>query len=335
MKLPILSVFTLALFANPIAIPPSLAEQALKSSFVRPAEIPFPPDQPFTLQKVALGKALFFDSRLSGAENMNCASCHNPSFGWEVPTKTPTGAQAIRLSRQSPTILDVAWKKTFFWDGRAGSAEEQVRGPIENPMEMNLKLSEAVQRLSVIEGYKTWFEEVFPKRGVTPETITEAIASFERTVVASYAPFDSWVDGDETAISESAKRGFDLFTGSAHCSNCHSGWDFTDNKFHDIGISSTDIGRGKYEPGNIYAQFAFKTPTLRDIARRSPYMHDGEFPDLTSVIAHYSGPFIDRPSISPDLKAVSLNAQDIEDVVAFLNALTGQTKMVTLPILPN
>jgi cytochrome c peroxidase len=306
-----------------------------KLAFIRPADIPFPADRPFSLSKMALGKALFFDSRLSGAENMNCASCHNPSFGWEVPNKTAVGAMGVRLTRQAPTILDVAWKESFFWDGRAASAEEQALGPIQNPMEMNLSILDATKRLSAIEGYRVWFAEVFPNIGITPNTMAEAIATYERTVIAGYAPFDAWVDGEQNAVSNSAKRGFAVFTGSGHCSTCHTGWDFTDNKFHDVGVSETDVGRGKVETDNVMSQFAFKTPTLRDIAQRAPYMHNGEFPNLRSVITHYTGSFVDRPSLSPNLKSISLSDQDIEDLISFLNTLTGDDSKVMLPVLPN
>lgn len=306
-----------------------------KTAYMRPAEIPFPTDRPYSFQKAALGKALFFDARLSGAENMNCASCHNPSFGWEVPNKTAVGGQGVRLGRQAPTVLDAAFREHFFWDGRAATAEEQAKGPIQNPMEMNLPLDEAIGRLTKIPGYKNWFDDVFPGKGITEDTIAEAIATFERTVVATYSPFDAWVDGDESAMSEEAKRGFKLFTGTAKCSGCHSGWEFTDNKFHDIGTTNSDIGRGKLEPENVKAQYAFKTPTLRDIAQRAPYMHNGEFPDLRSVLQHYVSGFDDRPSLSPLLAPVNLDDQEIDDIIAFLNALTGNTKIVTLPILPN
>jgi cytochrome c peroxidase len=255
-------------------------DDVVKQTYKRPAEIPFPIDNPYTPEKAALGKALYFDSRLPGAQNMNCATCHNPSFGWEVPVKTPVGAQNKALARQSPTVLDVAWVHPLFWDGRAPSAEEQAKGPIQSEMEMNLQLTDAVKRLKQIPDYDAWFNEVFPDKGITADTIVAAIATFERTAVASYAPFDAWIDGNETAISEGAKRGFSLFNGKAGCDRCHTGWNFTDNRFHDIGTTSTDIGRGALEPDNVLAQYAFKTPTLRDTAQRAPYMHDGSFATL-------------------------------------------------------
>ena len=282
-----------------------------------------------------MGKALYFEPRLSGAENMTCASCHNPSFGWESPNKTAVGAQNTRLARQAPTILNLAWMHPFFWDGRADSAEEQAKGPIEAPVEMNLPLTEAVKRLSRIPEYKAWFVKVFPGKGITPDTIVAAIATYERTVVASYAPFDAWVEGDENAISQSAKRGFVLFNTKAKCSACHSGWNFTDNKFHDIGTTVTDIGRGKLEPNNPFAQYAFKTPTLRDTAQRAPYMHAGQHDTLRDVMAHYVVGGIERPSRSPLMRPIPLDPEEIDDMVEFLKSLTGSKQVVTLPVLPN
>jgi cytochrome c peroxidase len=306
-----------------------------KAAFKRPTEIPFPQGNPYTPEKAALGKALYFEPRLSGAQNMTCATCHNPSFGWEVPVKTAIGAQNAPLERQAPTVLNVAWVHPFFWDGRAATAEEQAAGPIQSEKEMNLPLPEAVKRLKAIPDYDAWFKKVFPDRGVTAETLAQAIATYERTVVASYAPFDAWVDGDEAAISESAKRGFALFTGKAQCERCHTGWNFTDNKFHDIGTTATDKGRGKFEPNNPLAQYAFKTPTLRDTAQRAPYMHDGEFPTLEAVMAHYIVGGIERPSRSPLMRPVEIDEREVADIIEFLKALTGSKQVVSLPVLPN
>ena len=308
---------------------------SLRDGYRRPTEIPFPASNPYTPEKAALGKALFFEPRLSGAENMTCSSCHNPSFGWEARTETSVGAQNTRLPRHAPTVLDTAWVRPFFWDGRAPSPEEQAKGPIQAPAEMNLPLDQAVARLRAVPGYRARFDRIFPGQGVTADTIVAAIATFERTVVSSYAPFDAWVDGDDEAISPAAKRGFALFTGPAGCSGCHSGWNFTDNRFHDIGTSTSDLGRGALEPDNPLARYAFKTPSLRDTAQRSPYMHNGMFPTLDAVVAHYVGGGIDRPSRSPLMRPVALNPSEFRDLVAFLGTLTGAKQAVTLPVLPN
>ncbi len=324
-----------ALIAVLFSIPAVEAQDSVRAQYKRPSEIPFPASNPYTPEKASLGKALYFEPRLSGAENMTCASCHNPSFGFEVPVKTAVGAQNTRLGRQAPTVLNIAWVHPLFWDGRAPTAEEQAKGPIEASVEMNLPLPEAVKRLSAIPDYKAWFERVFPGEGVTPDTIVKAIATYERTVVASYAPFDAWVDGNEQAISAEAKRGFDLFRGKGGCADCHTGWNFTDNKFHDIGLATNDIGRGKYEPNNIKAQYAVKTPTLRDTAQRAPYMRDGSVPTLEAVMEHYVAGGIDRPSRSALMKPVQLTPDEIQDVIAFMRSLTGSKQVVTLPVLPN
>lgn len=309
---------------------------ALKSKYRRPADIPFPASNPYTPEKAALGKALYFDPRLSGHQNMTCASCHNPSFGWEVPLKGAIGAQNTMLGRNAPTVLNQAWVGPhYFWDGRAGSLEEQAKGPIEADVEMNLPLKEAVRRFSAIPEYKKLFDTVFPGEGVTGDTIAKAIATYERTVVSGYAPFDAWVDGDAAAITESAKRGFALFNGKARCAECHSGWNFTDNKFHDIGIATDDVGRSNLDPGNARARHAFKTPGLRDITQRGPFMHNGSLPDLDAVMMHYVGGGIDRPSRSPLMRAVALSPDEISDVVEFLKSLTGTKQVVSLPVLPN
>ncbi|MFB2603772.1 cytochrome-c peroxidase, partial [Rhizobium phaseoli] len=257
------------------------------SAYKRPLTVPFEKVTPYSPQLATLGKMLFFDPRLSGNKNMTCASCHNPSFGFETPVKTPIGAANTALARQAPTVLNVAWVSPFFWDGRAQNLEEQAAGPITAAAEMNGKLETAVAEMQNIPDYKAWFGEVFPDKGITRETILTAIATYELTVVSNWSPFDRWVDGDENAVSDSAKRGFEVFTGSAGCSACHSGWNFTDNKFHDIGLPDEDMGRFKIDPSSPHNQHAFKTPGLRNTLYRGPYMHDGSLKSMDEVIAHY------------------------------------------------
>jgi cytochrome c peroxidase len=323
-----------ALFAGHASAAEDLA--ALKAHYRRPVDIPFPADNPYTPEKAALGKALYFDPRLSGNQNMNCASCHNPSFGWEVPLKGAIGSQNTMLARNAPTILNQAWGgQHYFWDGRAGSLEEQAKGPIQADVEMNMPLDALVKRLQTIPEYQKWFGIVFPGQGMTPDNITRAIATFERTVVSGYAPFDAWTDGDESAISESAKRGFSLFVGKGNCAKCHTGWNFTDNKFHDIGVDTTDVGRAKLEPNNPMAMHAFKTPSLRDITQRAPFMHNGSVADLQAMMAHYVSGGVDRPSRAPEMSRLNLNAQDVTDIIEFLKTLTGTKQIVSLPVLPN
>lgn len=324
-----------ALFASVIVFTGASGIDAEKSKYVRPDQIPFPKDNPYTPNKAALGKALFFDPRLSGNEDLSCASCHNPSFGWESSSVTNTGAQKTRLGRNSPTVLNTAWQEHYFWDGRAKTAEEQARGPIEADVEMNLPMREAVRRLKNVDGYVDWFDQVFPGQGITEANIVKAIATFERTVVASHAPFDRWVEGDERAISEAAKRGFELFIGKAKCADCHGGWNFTDHKFHDIGTTFTDLGRYAVDSSSIKNKFAFKTPTLRDTAQRAPYMHNGQWDTLEAVMVHYISGGLDRPSRSNLMRPLQLTDNEVKDLVEFMKTLTGEKKTVPLPILPN
>lgn len=305
----------------------------LKQDYQRPDSIPFPVSNPYSAEKAALGKMLFFEPRLSKNRNMTCATCHNPSFGWEDATATSIGAQNSHLDRHSPTIINAAWGKSYFWDGRATTLEEQAAGPIESNVEMNLPIAEAVKRLSEVPSYQNWFGRVFGRSGVTADNIKKAIATFERTVVSGQAPFDSWIEGDENAISGSAKRGFALFNGKAECSSCHTGWNFTDHKFHDIGLTTQDKGLGA-RTGRTSEEFAFKTPSLRNISQRAPYMHNGKMNNLRSVIAHYISGGIPRPTRSELMRPIRLSVQEIEDLEAFLLTLTGQDASVSLPILP-
>ena len=305
----------------------------LTEAYKRPSSIPFPADNPYSAEKAALGKMLFFDPRLSKSRNITCATCHNPSFGWEDATKTAVGAQNTHLTRHSPTILNVAWGERFFWDGRAQTLEEQAMGPIESNVEMNLPIEEAVKRLKKVDSYQQWFTKVFGSQGITGENITKAIATFERTVVSGQSPFDLWVEGDQSAISAQAKRGFTLFNGKARCSLCHSGWNFTDNRFHDVGIDTKDEGL-KGITGNIKDTSAFKTPSLRNISQRAPYMHNGSLATLSQVIDHYITGGLSRQSLSPLMQPIPLTSQEAEELKAFLLTLTSKDASVNLPILP-
>ena len=309
--------------------------QPLKQSYRRPSSIPFPDAAPYSPQTATLGKMLFFDPRLSGAQNLSCASCHNPSFGFEVPVAGSIGSANTPLARKANTVLNAAWGTVFFWDGRAKSLEEQAQGPITTPAEMNGKFPEIMTRLKAVPEYKAWFERLYPGTGVTKDNLLTAIATYERTVVAGTAPFDRWVEGDDTALSPAAQRGFRLFNGKAGCASCHTGWNFTDNKFHDIGLPTDDVGRGKLEPDNVLAQHAFKTPGLRNLIYRAPFGHHGQSADLESIIAFYVTGGNDRPSKSPLVRPLDINERETRDLIDFLRSLTAEKTETALPNLPN
>ena len=231
-------------------------------------------------------------------------------------------------------MINAAWVSPLFWDGRAATLEEQAKGPITNPAEMNATMDQVITRLSRVPQYAEAFQKLFPKEGMTEATILRAIATFERTVVSGWSPFDRWVEGDKNALSSEARRGFELFVGQAGCANCHMGWNFTDNLFHDIGLPGKDEGRIAIDPSDPMNAQAFKTPGLRNIALRAPYMHDGTMRDLTAVLKHYAGGAKSRDSLSPAMAQISLTEEDSKAIIAFLESLTEEHTEVSTPVLP-
>lgn len=341
----VLSLFLVAVSFSEAAPPPPPApakqagpydRETARKEFRRPEGLPFPDNNRYTRARADLGKALFFDPRLSADGSIACASCHRPQFSWTDSAPTSIGVPGRPLGRRSPTILNLAWAEVLFWDGRAATLEEQALGPIQAGVEMNMPLDKLVALLKSIPAYGKMFEQAYPGEPVGPATISKAIANFERTIVSGVAPFDEWILGDESAISDSAKIGFDLFNGKARCVKCHSGWNFTDDSFHDLGFEKEDRGRGKLLPQIEAAQFSFKTPTLRNAALRAPYLHDGSLRTLEEVVEYYSGGnWIQRPSLAEELKKLDLTADEKRHLVNFLQTLTGADEPITLPVLPS
>jgi len=305
-------------------------------NYSRPAEVPQPKDTPPTPERVELGKHLFFDPRLSGSNFISCSTCHNPALGWSDGQPTAIGHGMQVLGRATPTILNTAYQRFQFWDGRANSLEEQALGPIVAAGEMNQPMDELVDELKAIPGYVKMFNAAYPDDGISASSIARAIASFERTVVASESDFDRWLKGDENALSEEAAWGFVVFEGKGNCDVCHSGHNFTDDKFHNIGLKGvTNPGRSAIDPKESL-KGAFKTPTLRDIALTAPYMHNGAYKTLEEVVDHYDvGGFKNAGTISEDLKSdLGLTERDKKALVAFMKALTGDQVKITVPQLP-
>jgi cytochrome c peroxidase len=307
---------------------------SVKAAYRRPAAIPFPANNPYSDAKAELGRTLFFDPRVSGAGNIACATCHNPGLAWSDGLATAIGVGAQRLQRRSPTLLNLAWGTPLMWDGRFDDLEHQAAGPVSAPGEMNQTMPALAAKLAALPGYRRLFDSAFPGEGIGEKTITQAIATFERGIVSGKAPFDRWIEGDESAISESAERGFALFNGKGRCAQCHSGWRFTDDSFHDIGLADDDLGRGRIRPKVPLLQHAFKTPGLRNAARRAPYMHDGSVPTLIAVMRHYNNGFVARPSLSPEMKPLHLSDAEMNDLVSFMLALTSEDAPVAVPALP-
>ncbi len=302
-----------------------------RAEFTRPSRIAFPETGSYSPQKAALGKMLFFDARLSRGQNLSCASCHNPSFGWESPVPRAIGGLNRPLKRHTPTLENLAEATAFFWDGRAATLEEQARSPITHPDEMDSSLPDVVRRLSAISGYRRNFAIAFPEEGLTETSVLAALATYQRTLRSGWSPFDDWIEGDEDAISSAARRGFEVFTGVARCNECHSGWSFTDHDFHRVGVGGEDIGRGLIDPALAYG---FKTPGLRNIALRAPYMHNGSLGTLRDVVAHYRQGGTTVAGHPSELTPLQISDRQASDLVAFLETLTAYEPHVSTPALP-
>jgi len=323
-----------------------------------------PADNPVTPQKAALGRKLFFDRRLSPNGTMSCAMCHVPEQGFTAhELATSVGIEGRSVRRNAPTVLNVAWQKRLFHDGREFSLENQVWGPLLAPNEMgNPSLGFVIERVRGLEDYRGLFEAAFDGRGASAERIGQALASYERTLAAAGSRFDRWrYGGEAAALSETEQLGFRIFTGKARCAACHIVGErdalFTDHGFHNTGIGwqrafdSPERIRVELAPG-VHAElerktlesfsepppkdtgryeitrdprdrWAYKTPGLRNVALTSPYMHDGSLPTLEAVIGFYDRGGIDNPEKSPLLAPLGLSAQERDALLAFLRSLTG------------
>ncbi|MCX4190505.1 tryptophan tryptophylquinone biosynthesis enzyme MauG [Methylophaga sp. OBS3] len=314
----------------------SLADDVTnRAEFQRPESIPTPSTNPLSVEKTTLGKTLFFDTRLSRDKGISCATCHSPAHRWSDGRKVPIGSENLEQPRRSPTVLNSAWLSALMWDGRANSLEAQAVLPITTPHEMNYSMQELVQRLAEIKGYQPLFKAAYGDTEITTERIAMALATFQRTLISNKSSFDRWVDGDEQAISPSAQRGFEIFNGKAQCAACHKSWRFTDDSFHDIGLDSPDLGRGKHVPAEVtIMQHAFKTPTLRDLPENGPFMHNGSMSNLEEVIKHYEDGGIKRASLSKEMKPFVLSEQQRANLIAFLKTLDGGPLAVKPPRLP-
>lgn len=284
------------------------------------APLKTPDDNPLAAAKIELGKQLYFDPRLSIDNTVSCATCHDPAKGWSNGERFATGVRGQKGGRSAPTIINSAYQTFQFWDGRALNLEGQALGPIQNPIEMDLKLEPLCEKLNKIFGYRKQFQAVFGT-DANPESIAKAIASFERTVLSGDAPYDRFKAGDTKALSDSAQRGMKTFFGKGHCSACHQGANFTDGAFHNIGLGiddpEPDLGRQAHSM-MVGDRGSFKTPTLREIARSAPYMHDGRLKTLEEVVDYYDKGGTPNPQLDEEIYQIKLAPQEKADLVTFL-----------------
>lgn len=279
--------------------------------------------------KEELGELLFFDPILSRDSSISCASCHKPEFSFADNVALSPGVDGRLGNRNTPSAMNMANRSFFFLDGRASSLEEQALGPIANPVEMDLPIEQAIERLKSNAFYNKAFKKFF-KEGITPQTLGKAIADFERTLEGHATPFDRWAKGEKDAISESAKRGHKIFIEKAKCFDCHFGPDFTRDDFRNIGLYNgkeyNDAGRFNVT-GDSTDLGKFKVPGLRNIAYTAPYMHDGSFKTLRDVIDYYDNPdkFVkNRINTDPLITPLNLTEQEKQDLEAFLLTLSEQ-----------
>lgn len=293
--------------------------------------IPWPPANPYSPAKWELGRLLYFDKRLSANGSIACASCHIPAHAFSAPLPVAVGILGRKETRNAPTALNRAYGQLEFWDGRAPSLSQQVAGPTGNDREMTLQhdpavaLQDLVARLRAVPGYVQRFKAVFGKDTWGMPEIEQAIATFERTILSGNSPYDRWKAGDQAAMSPAQLRGFQLYQ-KAKCDGCHKGPNFTDEKFHNLGV-------GMNNPNPDWGRFlitnresdrgAFKTPTLRDVEHTAPYMHDGSQADLAAVVKHYNQGGTPNPWLDQLMLPLNLTAQQSEDLVAFMTALSG------------
>ena len=292
-----------------------------------------PPDNPVTQEKADLGRRLFFDTALSADDSLACADCHQPARAFTDGRKVAMGIGGPRGSRNTPTIINRTYGRSFFWDGRIQSLEEQVLQPIQQPSEMGTDVPTVVERLRADSAYRAEFEEVF---GTPPDarSLSQALATFVRTLLSGASRYDRYQAGDSAALSPLEQQGLRLFRGKANCANCHAGSNLSDEELHNTGVS---WGREPYDKGRAIVTGMpedtgkFKTPTLRDIEHTAPYMHDGSVATLVDVIAFYNRGGNANPYRDDRLRPLSLTAQEQGALVAFLRALSGASIVGMLP----
>jgi len=267
--------------------------------------MPVPDANPLTPQKIALGRKLFFDKRLSLDGTLSCGTCHDPKLAFSDGRKVARGIDGQEGTRSAPAIVNRGYGKTFFWDGRSKTLEQQALEPILNPKELGMTEAEVERRI-----------------GLKIADVTSALASYVRTIRSGNSRFDRYAAGDQHALSDLEKAGLAVFRGKARCTTCHAGPNFTDENFHNTGIA--------WQDGKLADQGAgegkFKVPTLREVARTAPYMHDGSLATLEDVVDYYDRGGNANPGLDEDVRPLHLSAEEKLALVAFLRSLSGSIR---------
>ena len=322
-----------ALMAAPFVIwgaaadftPPPTAEAFKVPLGLLPVQ--WPKDNPYSPAKWELGRALYYDTRLSADGTVSCATCHSPKLAFTDNLPVSTGIRGQKGGRSAPTVINRAYSLAQFWDGRAGTLEEQAVGPMQNPIEMGHSHGAIVQTLSGIPGYQAMFKAAFGSENITIELAGKAIATFERTVLSGNSAYDRYRAGDKKALTAVQIRGWKVFKDKAKCDQCHEGVNFTTNEYHNLGVGmdKPDPDEGRFVVTHKDAdRGAFKTPTLRDIARTAPYMHDGSLKTLEDVVEFYDKGGTLNKNLDEKMKRLSLTADEKRSLVEFMKGLNGE-----------
>ncbi|MGD8851334.1 MAG: cytochrome c peroxidase [Gammaproteobacteria bacterium] len=333
--------------------------KAVRNSIGHLGPVPVPEDNPLSAAKVALGKRLFSDNRLSADSSVSCQTCHLPDHGFAVPQPLGPAYPSQRERRNSPALVNVAYNSPLIWDGRAPNLDKQALGPVKNVLHMNNNVDLLVEQLKASEDYRGAFRGAYGDSDITGERIAAALASFERTLVFDDSPLDRYMAGDRTALDAVQTRGLELFFGKARCIQCHLGPNLTDNLFHNLGVPDQAVANDpqrlaairfdakrmglegwatlEHDPGREAVtkdpadRGKFRTMGLRNIESSAPYMHNGALATLEDVVAFYNRGGGDRPNKSPLIEPLGLTDDESRDLVAFLRALTGTQRDMELP----
>ncbi len=290
---------------------------------------PVPEANPLTPEKVELGRRLFRERLLSRNRSIACVDCHQPKLAFTDGQAKAVGVYGRQGPRNVPTLVNRAWGKSFFWDGRIPTLEKQVVQPILAETEMDLTLEEAVDRLRRKRRYRIAFEKALG-REPDADGLARALAAYVRTILAGDSPYDRYAFGDREGLSAEELAGLRLFRGKAGCNFCHSGPTFTDEEFHNTGVAWRD--ESFQDDGRAIVTKAtedrgkFKTPTLREVGRTAPYMHDGSLATLKDVVEFYSDGGRPNPNLDPDVRKLDLSEEEQVQLVAFLGALSGSVR---------
>ena len=297
---------------------------------------PFEEKNDSAKQLIELGKALFFDTRLSGSGKISCASCHQPSMSWTDGKDRSIGHEGAINKRNSPTIQNTWAGKSFFWDGRSKSLEDQAFAPINSETEMHNEMPGVMRNLRAVKGYKEMFARAFGDEQINPDRLTDAIAAFEKTIVSRKSRFDLFLEGNKHALNNAELRGLHLFRTKARCMNCHNGPLFTDHAFHNNGQvidSAYKNDKGRYQVTHMDADLGkFKTPSLRDVTRTGPWMHNGSRDVLNDILVIYNNGGMQAGD--PLIRPLGLNKREIKDLLAFLQAISADPLEFKQPELP-